>query len=174
MSQASITSAVGRAAAVHRSRVRERWQAARRRLGEIVVQLAEEPEIKTASWHLPASRRSPAVARRLTRLSLERWDMGGLSDTAELLVSELATNAVCHTRGPVRLTLTAQENLLRCEVEDTGHLLPQPGEADDFDESGRGLRILDLMACCWGATHTPAGKVMWFELSGDGDGDRAA
>ncbi|WP_055483723.1 ATP-binding protein [Sphaerimonospora mesophila] len=176
MSPATVAFAAAcRPDAGRRVPVRERWRAARRRLGEIVVQLVEEPEIKSLSWHLPAGRRSPAAARHLTRMSLERWDMGGLSDTAELLVSELTTNAVCHAQGPIRLTLIAQENLLRCEVEDTGHVLPRVDsvkDVDDFDEGGRGLHILDIMACCWGGTRTPTGKVMWFELS-EGDDDAA-
>ncbi len=45
-------------------------------------------------------------------------------------------------------------------------------DVDDFDEGGRGLHILDIMACCWGGTRTPTGKVMWFELS-EGDDDAA-
>ncbi|WP_433501099.1 ATP-binding protein [Sphaerimonospora sp. CA-214678] len=169
---AMIFGAAGRSDPGQRVPVRARWRAARRLLGEIVVQLVEEPEIRSLSWCLPAGRRSPAAARRLTRASLERWEMDGLSDTAELLVSELTTNAVCHARGPIRLTLIAQENLLRCEVEDTGHTLPKTDsiqDADDFGEGGRGLHILDILACCWGGARTPTGKVMWFELSEDGD-----
>lgn len=161
--------AAGRPAVWQRLPVRERWRAARRRIGEIVVRLMEEPEVKSLSWHLPAGRRSPAAARRLTRASLERWEMSGLSDTAELLVSELTTNAVCHTDGPIRLTLIAKENLLRCEVEDTGRELPRLDPVDDFDESGRGLNILNILACCWGGARTPTGKVMWFELVEGGD-----
>ncbi|MEV4065367.1 ATP-binding protein [Nonomuraea dietziae] len=117
----------------------------------------------TALWRLAPELVSVPRSRRLTRARLARW---GLRDqTAELLVSELVANAVRHGRGPVLLTLSAQDGLLRCEVGDAGDTLPEMRPALEDDENGRGLFLLDLLSCCWGANRTPAGKVVWFELS---------
>ncbi|MEV4163196.1 ATP-binding protein [Nonomuraea dietziae] len=117
---------------------------------------------RTASWRLAPELVSVPRSRYLTRARLSRW---GLRDPiAELLVSELVTNAVCHGRGPVLLTLSAQDGLLRCEVADAEDALPEIRPAHQDDESGRGLFLLATLSCCWGTDHTPAGKVVWFEL----------
>jgi anti-sigma regulatory factor (Ser/Thr protein kinase) len=144
----------------------ERREAARRRFGEIILQHLENPGIRTASWRLCPVERSVAKARRLTRARLVDWGMDGLSETVELLVSELVTNALRHAGGPVRLTLTTVEGLLRCEVADSGTVLPRLQQVTDDDESGRGLSLLDMLSCCWGGVLTETGKVMWFELPG--------
>nr|WP_203943981.1 ATP-binding protein [Planotetraspora thailandica] len=120
--------------------------------------------MEMSSWPLAADARSVARARRLTRDRLTKWGMHEMSDVAELLVSELVTNALCHARGPVGLTLSTMDGLLRCEVEDAGTVVPHVYEATDDDEGGRGLGLLDMLACCWGGARTSTGKVMWFEL----------
>ncbi|MFC7723282.1 ATP-binding protein [Nonomuraea recticatena] len=123
---------------------------------------ADSNRARTASWRLAPELVSVPRSRCLTRARLARW---GLRDqTAELLVSELVTNAVCHGRGPVLLTLFAEDGLLRCEVGDAEDTLPEMRSAYKDDESGRGLFLLDMLSCCWGTDRTSAGKVVWFEL----------
>src|SRR3954468_10171575 len=100
---------------------RARWTATRRRHRVIMV---EGPEVQMSFWPLAANARSVARARRLTRGRLAAWGMDDVTDVAELLVSELVTNALCHAHGSVGLTLSAVEGLLRCEVEDAGTVLP--------------------------------------------------
>lgn len=148
--------------------IRERWDSLRQRVGEFAVQLVEVPEVEVASWRLPADATTAGKARRLTRECLADWDSEDLSDVAELLVSELVTNVLCHTCcADLTLRLSAAEGMLRCEVEDCDGRLPSTSrpEARDEDESGRGLHLLDMLACCWGAQRTRDGKVIWFELS---------
>jgi hypothetical protein len=134
-----------------------------RRFGD-AVRPAPESTDRFASWPLSASTSSVPKARRLARARLTAWGLEGMSDVVELLVSELVTNALQHAPGPCRLTISAQDGLLRCEVEDTGTVLPQAHPTREYDEGGRGLHLLDLLACCWGSSHTPTGKAMWFEL----------
>jgi hypothetical protein len=83
---------------------------------------------------------------------------------AELLVSELVTNSLCHTRGPLRLNLQARDSRLRCEVEDTDPTGPVRRVVDAGAEGGRGIDLLDLLAEAWGSTRTATGKTMWFQL----------
>jgi hypothetical protein len=73
---------------------------------------------------------------------------------AELLVSELVTNSLCHTRGPLRLNLQARDSRLRCEVEDTDPTGPVRRVVDAGAEGGRGIDLLDLLAEAWGSTRT--------------------
>ncbi|MFG2480465.1 ATP-binding protein [Streptomyces fagopyri] len=117
-----------------------------------------------ASWPLPRELTSVRRARRLATAQLDEWNLQGLADTAELLVSELVTNALRHTRGPLRLNLYARGSHLRCEVEDTDSTGPVRRFVDADAEGGRGTELLDLLTEAWGSTPTATGKTMWFEI----------
>lgn len=106
-------------------------------------------------------------ARHLTRACLADWGLHEHSTVAELLVSELVTNALRHSRGTIRFALSFQDGLLRCEVEDadTDPSLPRACRARDDEERGRGLHLLELLSCCWGSARTTDGKAVWFELT---------
>ncbi|MFD8389541.1 ATP-binding protein [Streptomyces sp. NPDC059680] len=117
-----------------------------------------------ASWPLRRELTSAGRARHLVTGQLSDWDLGDLADTAELLVSELVTNALRHTRGPLRLNLRLRHSRLLCEVEDTESAGPARSVADADAEGGRGIELLDLLADAWGSTRTGTGKTMWFEL----------
>ncbi|MFD1933684.1 MULTISPECIES: ATP-binding protein [Nonomuraea] len=123
-----------------------------------------DADVRCASWSLPPDASSVAWARHLIRARLASWALDGPSEVAQLLVSELVTNAVRHARGPYRLVLYVVEDLLRCEVQDADEILPQLRHVDAGDENGRGLAVLDLLACCWGSQRTLEGKSVWFEL----------
>ncbi|MEV5785310.1 ATP-binding protein [Streptomyces sp. NPDC048448] len=118
-----------------------------------------------ASWPLPRELTSVRRARRLATAQLSEWNLEDLADTAELLVSELVTNALRHTRGPLRLNLYARGSDLRCEVEDTDSTGPVRRVVDADAEGGRGTELLDLLTETWGSTRTATGKTMWFEIS---------
>ncbi|MES5818593.1 SpoIIE family protein phosphatase [Streptomyces sp. RG80] len=116
-----------------------------------------------AYWFLEPSDATPARARRLVRRTLSRWGLEDASDTAELLVSEVVTNAVRYASRPLTLRLL-RTDVLRCEVTDDEPRLPVLGQARATDESGRGLYLVNRMARRWGATRLSSGKVVWFEL----------
>ncbi|MCX5083753.1 ATP-binding protein [Streptomyces sp. NBC_00401] len=98
------------------------------------------------------------------RAQLGDWNLEGLADTAELLVSELVTNALRHTRGPLRLNLQVRGSRLRCEVEDTDPTGPVRSVVDADAEGGRGTELLDLLTEAWGSTLTATGKTTWCEM----------
>ena len=87
-----------------------------------------------------------------------------LTDTAALLVSEVATNALVHGSGDVRVVAHATTELLRVEVQDDEPRLPRQRSAKDLDEGGRGLALLDALATAWGTDGRSDGKTVWFEL----------
>jgi anti-sigma regulatory factor (Ser/Thr protein kinase) len=121
---------------------------------------------------------SPFWARRYTRFFLD--SCGGMSEdtaeTAELLVSELVTNAVRFTDDPTRmmryseradaspisLSLRHFRECLLIEVYDTDSNPPIRSRADEDAESGRGLMLVDALSKEWSYFFPPGGgKVVY-------------
>ena len=137
-----------------------------------------------AHLELGALLTAPSVSRQWTRLVLAQWRMYALADTAELVVSELVTNAVQATSTPdgfpiydaegylpvVHLVVRSDHARLLIEVWDSVPDVfgaPVPKEASDYDESGRGLSIVESMSQSWGFKSVPGwvGKFTWSLLS---------
>ncbi|MFE5735180.1 SpoIIE family protein phosphatase [Streptomyces sp. NPDC056528] len=117
-----------------------------------------------AYWFLDPEDAAPGRARRLARRALARWGLEELTDSVELLISEVVTNAVRYAERPVTLRLL-RTDVLRCEVGDDSPQLPRQRRARDTDEGGRGLFLVNRLARRWGATRLSGGKVVWFELA---------
>ena len=119
-----------------------------------------------ASVTLPAEPASTRAARRmLGKACAEGALSSDLTDTAQLLASELVTNAVIHGRSPVTVTTVLNDGLLRVEVSDDNSRHPEMRLTDDRALDGRGLHIVALLAARWGVTDQPLGKTVWFELA---------
>jgi anti-sigma regulatory factor (Ser/Thr protein kinase) len=111
---------------------------------------------------------APSCARAWTRQILWEWRLAGLSDTTEVIVSELTTNAVLASRREdrpcIRLVLTLDEGELAILVRDYCSGSPQPRGAGTADEDGRGLLLVQAMSSRTGwypvGDGTP-GKVVW-------------
>ncbi|MEU2617283.1 SpoIIE family protein phosphatase [Streptomyces sp. NPDC007157] len=121
------------------------------------------PAESVGDWTLPREPRSVGRAREYARGQLLSWDLEPLVDTAELLVSELVTNALRYGEGEIRLRLLLDRTLV-CEVWDSGLVQPRRRRARDTDEGGRGLQLVGLLSAAWGSRRTPRGKTVWFEL----------
>ncbi|WP_406838496.1 ATP-binding protein [Streptomyces sp. AHU1] len=118
--------------------------------------------------------RGARLARRLAshQMDLWGWAYGSpVHDTVELVVAELAANAVTHGRVPgrdaeLRLHRQDGEGLVRVEVSDVrGERLPLPA-ADGrtpLADRGRGLVLVGALAEEWGVTERPGGpgKTVW-------------
>ncbi|TQE22279.1 ATP-binding protein [Streptomyces ipomoeae] len=126
--------------------------------------------------HFPRDPRGPGVARITLRAILDAHGLAQLTDRAELLASELATNSVRHTKGPASVRLQWLYPVLRVTVWDMSPDLPpmpgaRPMEAAPHADGGRGLFILDAVADRWGGCalgegeRGPVGKAIWFELA---------
>jgi len=86
--------------------------------------------------------------------------------TAELVISELVTNAIQHVGiGKISLTVHLIETVLRIEVCDASPVLPLPDLPDERSENGRGLFIVASLADRYGAEPTPMGKRCWAEIA---------
>ncbi|MDQ1007627.1 anti-sigma regulatory factor (Ser/Thr protein kinase) [Streptomyces sp. V4I23] len=116
------------------------------------------------------------LARHLAVHQLHAWGFphgSGASDTAALIVAELAANAVTHGRVPGRdfeLRLTRLPGTLRIEVSDTRseRRPPRPGELgapSAVADGGRGLLLVESLADRWAVLdRVPVGKTVRAEL----------
>ncbi|CAM5345712.1 GAF domain-containing protein OS=Streptomyces alboniger OX=132473 GN=CP975_30000 PE=4 SV=1 [Streptomyces alboniger] len=118
-----------------------------------------------AHWRFALDPREVGRARELVRGQLRAWSLQTLTDTTELLVSELLTNVVRHSRSSRVDLRLVRSGTLMCEVEDDNHTLPTLLDAGPGDESGRGLRVISALAREWGTSRTNYGKTVWFELA---------
>lgn len=125
-------------------------------------------EDAVATWELPADPAAVAVARARTHDKMEQWGLSDLSFATELIVSELATNALRHGTPPLRLRLIKERNLI-CEVTDSSPVAPHLRHARTSDEGGRGLFICAELAQRWGVRYTAGGKTIWTEQALPGD-----
>ncbi len=129
----------------------------------LIARLRRIPRENFVSWSLPAELTSARRARTLIRKPMRRWGLAELIPTAELLVSELVTNAVRYAQGKIGLRLVLEGGLV-CEVLDDSAALPRLRHPDDDDERGRGLQVVSQLAQRWGARRATSGKVVWCEL----------
>nr|WP_149179775.1 ATP-binding protein [Streptomyces sp. TRM49041] len=107
-----------------------------------------------------------AEVRRALRELLHHRIAADPADTAELLTSELVTNALIHTEHGAVVTAALGLTALRVEVRDFVTELPDPYvPVTDDGTHGRGLLLVQALADAWGVQAQSVGKVVWFELS---------
>ncbi|MEU8506543.1 ATP-binding protein [Streptomyces brevispora] len=90
------------------------------------------------------------------------------AQVAELLLSELVTNALVHTDDGAVVAVSVAPQKLRVEVRDfvPGMPVSHVSNADDGTH-GRGLILVESLADAWGVSPKTLGKVVWFELDGE-------
>ncbi|WP_329539759.1 ATP-binding SpoIIE family protein phosphatase [Streptomyces sp. NBC_01358] len=131
----------------------------------LMARLNGIPDGDVAAWQLALDPREVARARRLVRGRLLDWELPDAVEAAELMVSELVTNAVKHGRTHHIGLRLVRTGALLCEVTDDE---PAPAtllDATADDESGRGLVLVSGLAREWGTSTTARGKTVWFELA---------
>ncbi|MET8243938.1 ATP-binding protein [Streptomyces sp. NPDC005202] len=111
-----------------------------------------------------ADLRAVPEARRALRELLRSWGKPGTSEIAELLTSELVTNALIHTDDEAILTATVSPHGLRVEVRDFVARRPRPRAPNAERTHGRGLVLVQSLADAWGVRAHGVGKAVWFEL----------
>ncbi|WP_129305860.1 ATP-binding protein [Streptomyces sp. L2] len=115
-----------------------------------------------------ADLRAVPDARRELRALLRDWGKPGRSEIAELLTSELVTNALVHTDRDAVLTAVVGPRGLRVEVRDFVGRTPRVRTPEpDGDTHGRGLLLVESLADSWGVRPHGVGKSVWFELGAE-------
>jgi anti-anti-sigma regulatory factor len=98
-------------------------------------------------------------ARALARSGCARWRLPKFADVAELVMSELVSNAVRHSGGSLEVSVAMRQRHLHLSVRDGSSAPPRPGRND-----GRGLMVVESLTTAWGSTAVDGGKVVWATL----------
>lgn len=124
-------------------------------MAEIREQFAPEPE-------------NIRAARLVVRGALASVDDAEL---AELLTTELSSNAVHHAGTPFTVAVSHDDaGVLTVEVHDHDPRLPVIAPLDPHGARGRGLLLVDTLSREWGVTMIhDDGKTVWFRLSPTAD-----
>jgi anti-sigma regulatory factor (Ser/Thr protein kinase) len=105
-------------------------------------------------------------ARALVRAAIADWDVAVDPTVAELLTSEIVTNAIRHEiTETIRLHITCSCGHLRVYVHDSCRSAPMPIDAAADAEAGRGLLLVSILSTDWGWFRTPTGKAVYFTLA---------
>lgn len=110
--------------------------------------------------------------RRALRELMRHRCRADTAEVAELLITELVTNALVHTDHGAEVSATLARARLRVEVRDYAARRPRPYvPSADHGTHGRGLVLVQALADAWGVDSLAlgAGKVVWFELDGSED-----
>lgn len=133
--------------------------------GVRLMNVVDDRRERQEALHLSAAATSARQARRFVGEVCHKWDLDVVCDTAQLLVSEIVTNAIVHAGTPVELNIVCHLGVsLRTEVADASPAAPRLRPPRLLDEGGRGLEMVRRLASRWGVRQRGQGKVVWFEL----------
>ncbi|GAA1749820.1 hypothetical protein GCM10009734_67100 [Nonomuraea bangladeshensis] len=128
----------------------------------------------SATFVLPPTPASVHSARSYTTGVLAGWGLSELAENMELVVSELATNALRHGLRldeqrrpcPVHMSLVRQGSLVTSAFTDPGSSVPVLRYPGPLDTGGLGLHIVESLSLRWGwSALAPHGKIVWAVLS---------
>ena len=124
-------------------------------------QLRPESTPPTRRERIEPDRNAPGLARSAVAEFCHELGVRD-HDAAQLVASELVTNAVVHAHTTIDLTLRFVAPLLHIAVRDRADGVPRlSGIIDESSESGRGLLLVDALATRWGSLFPHSGKVVW-------------
>jgi anti-sigma regulatory factor (Ser/Thr protein kinase) len=140
----------------------------------VVVARVSAGHRPAVSRRLPVHRTSAGVARVWVSDLFAEWRRSGsladteatrdLADTAQLLLTELVSNAVRHSDVSIGLHVALDQERLRIEVSDSSHRMPVLRRAGGEDTAGRGLFLVETLSSGWGVELHDEGKTVWCEL----------
>lgn len=117
------------------------------------------------SLAVTADPESIRLVREFVRDCCAAWGLEESTDTAVLVASELATNAVRYARTPVIVWLGHRSDRIVLSVEDASHESATVRSPGAMDEGGRGLVLVDALAQQWGERDLAGGKLVWAEIA---------
>lgn len=135
-------------------------------LASALAILEERPPQVRRHRDLPCHNAAPSAARMLAREVCDAWLLSqAVREVAELVCTELVTNAVEHAHSSSRLTITRTRSTLRVSVRDYCPTpVPRPRPIDINAPRGRGLHLVACLAQVWGVEQHPDGKSIWVSL----------
>jgi anti-sigma regulatory factor (Ser/Thr protein kinase) len=133
-------------------------------MGEHVVLLGQK-------W-IPRDEKCISSARRFVRdIAVDWYTTEEVPDIAELLASEIVTNALVHgavdfpTSSTLRVAVGRDGPVMTVDVYDSCITVPELRRVDSLETSGRGLAIVETLSLKWGWNLHRHGKSVWFQLA---------
>jgi len=130
-----------------------------------VVIAAPSAESADTTRRFPRSPTAPAQARRFVAEWLIARGHSEIVDTAELTVSELATNAIAHGHSDFTVSLGRSSGAIRITVGDTSTDAPKPQHVSAASPRGRGLSIVEAVTSAMGHEVGGTGKLVWADVA---------
>ncbi|MFC4948537.1 ATP-binding protein [Pseudonocardia sp. GCM10023141] len=116
-------------------------------------------------WTVPADAESPAVLRIHARSELVHWDVPGPAiDEAIMVLNELVSNALQHSRARTEVRLSYNGDRIRIRVRDDSAQPPNLRPRSLLAVAGRGLQLVDAIAHGWGWRPHAIGKTVWASI----------
>jgi len=131
-----------------------------------IAHLDDRPEVVRGYWHFGVDPRAPGDARGHVRRVCRRWGIDeDAREAAEIVVTELVTNAVEHASSRSVVEVWRRDRSLRLTVRDFDlTVLPDAHLPDPTAPRGRGLAMVAAVAQSWGVDPHRDGKTVWAEL----------
>lgn len=123
------------------------------------------------AFTLPGTPRSVQLARFYVRTALDYHDLGGYAEDAEIVTSELASNAIRHAAAPtfgLQVMRLAGTGAVAVIVTDPSPRPPIRRDPTGDAEHGRGLNIVDALSATWGWRPQDPGKAVYAVLARNG------
>ncbi|WP_242659332.1 ATP-binding protein [Thermostaphylospora chromogena] len=137
---------------------------------DLLTGLSDPVDLASATYVLSPRPDSIQRSRAFAAGTLAGWGLSELRENVELVVSELATNALRHglrlaDRRPhasVRLSLIRRGHMVACAIADPGSAAPVLRHPGPLEPGGLGLHIVQSLSERWGwAPLAPYGKIVW-------------
>ncbi|MFB9321526.1 ATP-binding protein [Cryptosporangium minutisporangium] len=126
----------------------------------------DRPARVTRDVSVPADPSASATARRFLQQAAADWELSpDLTEIAQLVVSELVSNAVEHAGTTSTVALELTDERLKISVRDGSTTQPVPRPLDMVSFRGRGLPLIDRVSQQWGIIDHQDGKTVWAALS---------
>ena len=136
-----------------------------------MARTAAEADSRLIALALPGTPEAVPVARWHVRDALDSHGLGEYAVDAEIITSELVTNAVQHVRGEgtetigVSLTHAGSPAVVTVVVSDSSLEGPVRRDAPADSDQGRGLQIVEALSAHWGWRHQDSGKAVFAVLA---------
>lgn len=155
--RAGVAEALARSSVAHELPVHDAF-------GDALAVAAADPVPRRVRQRLEPTIHAPREARELVAEACLEWGLPGSAIAAEVVASELVTNAVRHAGTDMELRVTLRDQQLRVSVRDGEQRLARMQTPTEADDHGRGLLIVDAVANAWGNLPVGGGKVVWASL----------
>lgn len=142
-------------------------------VGEALTRCADRPSLLREGWRFEVDAHAPGRARSRVRAVCRRWGLGGeVRQAAEIVVTELVTNAVEHAASPSMVEVSQRGDAIRMTVRDYGtgaaHRVPEAAAwraPPTSSPRGRGLAMVAAVSRAWGVLVHADGKTIWAEMA---------